>query len=89
MSAQQGLQPTSVNISYWITRMAFEIKFTWRISANIDKRLKVGDNLLFSSFSLKVDRFEKQSKCFYKSCICARFAVWEATSPETKKKNRR
>lgn len=84
MSAQQGLQPTSVNISYWVNRMAFGIKFTWSISADIDIRLKVGDNLLFSGFSLKVDWFEKQPKCFYKSCVCARSAVWEATSPETK-----
>ena len=64
MSAQQGLQPTSVNISYWINRMAFWKIFTWRISADIDKRLKVGDNVLFSGFSLHVDRFEKCSKGF-------------------------
>ena len=64
-----------------------EVIFTWSISADIDIRLKIGDFIFFSGFSLRVNWFEKQFQSFFKSCIWTRFAVWEATSPEAKKKN--
>ena len=83
MSAQQDLQPTSDNIS-WIDRIIFGINLTRRISADIDVGLKVRENILVSGFSLDVDRLEKLFEGFFKTCLCARSAVGDATSPETK-----